>query len=69
LPLILKLQHIAAHVRFKNYKNGIAILVSPFTEQVYSLEGEVKDKIDIEELFEIKEEVFKKKIGHTIDSS
>jgi hypothetical protein len=60
-PLITKLKHIIGNLDFRTHKKGIAIFVSSVSEKVYYLEGEVEEKITIDEFFEFHDEIFRKK--------
>ena len=60
-PLITKLKRIIRDLDYKTHKKGIAIFVSTVSEKVYYLEGEVEEKIAIDEFFEFHDELFRKK--------
>ena len=59
--MITKLKHIIDNLNYRTHKKGIAIFVSTVSEKVYYLEGEVEEKIAIDEFFEFHDEVFRKK--------
>ena len=60
-PLITKLKHIIRTLDYRTHKKGIAIFVSSVSEKVYYLEGDVEEKIAIDEFFEFHGEIFRKK--------
>ena len=59
-PVISKLKDVLHNLNYKKHKRGIAIFVSAIAEHVYYLDSAVEEKIDIDEFFEINDEVFKK---------
>jgi len=59
--IITKLKHLIQDINYNTHKKSIAIFLSPVLEKVYYLEGEVEEKIDIDEFFERGEQVFRKK--------
>ena len=67
VPVIIKLKNLIRNLNYNTHKKGIAIFVSPVVEQVYYLEAEVEEKIAIDEFFEVRDEVFRKK--RTISSA
>jgi len=61
MPVIIKLKTLIRNLNYNTHKKGIAIFVSPVVEQVYYLEADVEEKIAIDEFFEVRDEVFRKK--------
>jgi len=66
--LIIKLRNIICDLKYKPSDKGIAIFVSAAAEKVYYLNGEVKERVDIEEFFEIQGEIFKSDRQYNIAS-
>jgi len=69
VPVIIKLKNIIRNLNYNTHKKGIAIFVSPVMEEAFYLEAEVEEKIAIDEFFEVRDEVFRKKINYEISLS
>lgn len=61
LPVLNKLHSVAGKVDYNSYKRSLAIYVSPLIERIYYLDIEVKEKMIIDETFEIRDLVYNKK--------
>lgn len=64
IPIITKLKNLIRNLDYNTHKKGIAIFVSPVVEEVYYLEADVEEKIAIDEFFEVRDEVFRKKTSY-----
>ena len=59
--VITRLQHILSHLNFNTHKKSIAIFISPEVEKVFYLDIVVKEKIIIDDCFEIRDLINNKK--------
>ena len=57
--IVHTLKALISTLNYNTHKKSIAIFVSPVLEKVYYLEGEVEERIDIDEFFETGGHVFK----------
>ena len=55
IEVVKKLQHILAHLNFDTHKKSIAIFISPEIEKVYYLDIFIKERIIIDDSFEIRD--------------
>lgn len=60
-PVINKLHQLIAELNYDTYKKSIAIYVSPLMQKVFYLDVPVKEKVVIDESFEIRDLVYNKK--------
>lgn len=61
VPVILKLKNVIRNLNYTTHKKSIAIFVSPVIEKVYYLDIEVKQKIVIDDSFEMRDIILAKK--------
>ena len=61
VPVILKLKNVIQTLNYTTHKKSIAIFVSPVTEKVYYLDIEVRQKIVIDDSFEMRDIILAKK--------
>jgi len=59
--VITRLLHIISHLNFNTHKKSIAIFISPKVEKVFYLDVTVKEKIVIDDCFEIRDLINNKK--------
>ena len=60
-PVITKLKNLILDLDYNTHKKSIAIFVSPVAEKLYYVDAELEEKIAIDEFFEIRGQVFRKK--------
>lgn len=60
-PVINKLQQLIVELNYDTYKKSIAIYVSPLIQKVFYLDVPVKEKVVIDESFEIRDLVYNRK--------
>lgn len=60
-PVIKKLEHLMLNIDFTKVKQSIAIYVSPIDEKVFYLNIPVKEKIIIDQSFEIRDLIYNNK--------
>jgi hypothetical protein len=60
-PVINKLQQMIADLNYDTHKKSIAIYVSPIMQKVFYLDVPVKEKVVIDESFEIRDLIYNKK--------
>jgi len=61
VPVILKIKNVIRSLNYSSHKKSIAIFVSPVIEKVYYLDIEVKQKIVIDDSFEMRDIILTKK--------
>jgi hypothetical protein len=61
VPVILKLQNVVRNLNYITHKKSIAIFVSPVIEKVYYLDIEVRQKIVVDDSFEMRDILLSKK--------
>jgi hypothetical protein len=61
VPVFQKLHSLIKDLNYSTHKKSIAILVSPLVAKVYYLDVQVKEKIIVDESFEIRDLVYSKK--------
>ena len=59
--MMLKLNNIVSHLDYRTYKVSLAIFVSPAIQKVYYLDIPVKEKIVVDEPFELRDLVYNKR--------
>jgi len=61
LPVFQKLSSLIQNLNYGTHKKSIAVFVSPLVEKVFYLDMPVKEKIALDESFEIRDVVYTKK--------